>query len=87
MLKISGGVRFLNYCRYHESNFTNYPFFNFSQEMEYNRRPKPFHQKKIKMRRKENKMQKAREQEFQLPSSNRGNRKDFFKELDDEENN
>ena len=55
--------------------------------MEYNRRPKPFHQKKIKMRRKENKMQKAREQEFQLPSSNRGNRKDFFKELDDEENN
>jgi hypothetical protein len=47
--------------------------------MEYNRRPKPFHQKKLKVRRKENRMQRAREQEFQLPSSNRGNRKDFFK--------
>jgi hypothetical protein len=53
--------------------------------MEYNRRPKPFHQKKLKVRRKENRMQRAREQEFQLPSSNRGNRKDFFKGLDEEE--
>lgn len=53
--------------------------------MEYNRRPKPFHQKKIKMRRKENKMQRAKEIEHQLPSSNRGNRRDFFKGLDDED--
>jgi hypothetical protein len=59
--------------------------YNFSQDMEYSRRPKPFHQKKLKIRRKENRMQRAREHEFQLPSSNRGNRKDFFKGLDEEE--
>ena len=53
--------------------------------MEYDRRPKPFRQQKIKIRRKENKMQRAKEIEHQLPSSNRGNRKDFFKGLDDEQ--
>ncbi len=48
--------------------------------MDYNKTKKPFHQKKgLKMRRKENKMQRAQEQEYQLPSSQRGNRKDFFK--------
>ena len=50
--------------------------------MDYNKTKKPFHQQKSKIRRKEKKMQAAKEAEFQLPSSNRGNRKDFFKDLD-----
>lgn len=60
-------------------------FWNISylEEMDYNKTKKPFLQpKNVKMRRKENKMQRAKETEFQLPSSNRGNQKDFFKELD-----
>jgi hypothetical protein len=54
-----------------------------NQEIDYQKRAKPFHQRKIKMRRKDNKMRKAQEVEYQLPSSQRGNRKDFFKGLDD----
>lgn len=60
-------------------------FWNISylEEMDYNKTKKPFLQQKgVKMRRKENKMQRAKETEYQLPSSNRGNQKDFFKELD-----
>ena len=57
----------------------------FPQEMEYNRRPKPFHQKKMKIRRKENRMQRAKEIEHQLPSSNRGNRRDFFKDMGEDD--
>ena len=36
---------------------------------------------KQKMRRKDNRIQSAMEAEHQLPSSNRTNKKDFFKEL------
>lgn len=62
--------------------FTCWRFF--SQEMDYNKRAKPFHQRKIKMKRKDNKMRRAQEVEYQLPSSQRGNRKDFFKGLEDD---
>lgn len=52
------------------------------QEMDYKKTKKPFHnRKKQKMRRKENKLQTAKEKEFQLPSSNRGNVKDFFSDI------
>merc|ERR1712200_82057 len=48
------------------------------EEMDYNKTKKPFLQQKgSKMRRKDNKMQRAQESEFQLPSSNRANQKDF----------
>ena len=50
--------------------------------MDYNKTKKPFHQQKMKIRRKESKMQQAKEAEFQLPSSTRGNRKEFFKDLE-----
>jgi len=55
------------------------------EEMDYNKTKKPFLQQKghTKMRRKDNKMQRAQESEFQLPSSNRANQKDFFKDLDE----
>ena len=53
--------------------------------MDYNKTKKPFLQQKgVKIRRKEQKMQQAKESEYQLPSSNRSNQKDFFKDLDDE---
>ena len=51
--------------------------------MDYKKTKKPFLQQKGKMNRKENKMQRAQESEYQLPSSNRTNQKDFFKDLDD----
>ena len=54
------------------------------EEMDYNKTKKPFLQQKGgKMRRKENKMQRAQESEHQLPSSNKSNQKDFFKDLDE----
>ena len=60
--------------------FWNIKYF---EEMDYDKTKKPFLEAKgVKMRRKDNKMQRAKESEFQLPSSNRGNRKDFFKELE-----
>ena len=60
--------------------FWNIKYF---EEMDYDKTKKPFlDQKGVKMRRKDNKMQRAKESEHQLPSSNRGNRKDFFKELE-----
>ena len=53
------------------------------EQMDYDKTKKPFLEPKgIKVRRKDNKMQRAKESEHQLPSSNRGNRKDFFKELE-----
>ena len=52
------------------------------ENMDYNKTKKPFHQQKMKIRRKESKMQLAKEAEFQLPSSTRGNRKDFFQDLE-----
>jgi hypothetical protein len=56
---------------------------DYFQEMDYNKTKKPYHQQKGKLRRKGNKMQQALELEHQLPSSYRGNKKDFFKDLDD----
>ena len=55
--------------------------------MEYQKTKKPYLQpKKIgkgtKTRRKDAKMLQAREIEHQLPSSKRGNRKEFFKGMD-----
>lgn len=57
----------------------------FLQNMDYEKTKKPFNNrnKKYKVRRKEGKMSLAREQEHQLPSSNRANAKDFFKGLAD----
>jgi hypothetical protein len=52
--------------------------------MDYNKTKKPFLQQKgQKMRRKDNKMNRAQESEYQLPSSKKGNAKDFFKDLDE----
>jgi len=53
--------------------------------MDYNKTKKPFIAQKgaTKLRRKDNKMQQAQEKEHQLPSSNRANQKDFFKDLDE----
>jgi len=54
------------------------------EEMDYNKTKKPFLQQKgQKMRRKDNKMNRAQESEYQLPSSKKGNAKDFFKDLDE----
>ena len=54
------------------------------KEMDYNKTKKPFLQQKgQKMRRKDNKMNRAQESEYQLPSSKKGNAKDFFKDLDE----
>lgn len=54
----------------------------FLEEMDYNKTKKPYHnRKKQRVRRKEQRMAAANEQEHQLPSSNKGNRKDFFKDL------
>ena len=56
----------------------------FFKEMDYNKTKKPFLQQKgQKMRRKDNKMNRAQESEYQLPSSKKGNAKDFFKDLDE----
>ena len=62
--------------------FWNIQYF---EEMDYDKTKKPFMQQKgvKKMRRKENKMQRAKESEHQLPSSNRANQKDFFSGLDE----
>ncbi len=51
--------------------------------MDYNKTKKPFNNrnKKYKVRRKENKMNLAKENEHQLPSSNKTNSKDFFSDL------
>ena len=50
--------------------------------MDYSKTKKPYlNRKKQRVRRKEQKMAAANEQEHQLPSSNKGNRKDFFKDL------
>ena len=52
--------------------------------MDYNKTKKPFLQQKgCNIRRKENKMQRAQESEYQLPSSKKSNQKDFFKDLDE----
>eukprot|EP00096_Caligus_rogercresseyi_P010343 TRINITY_DN3732_c0_g1_i1.p1 TRINITY_DN3732_c0_g1~~TRINITY_DN3732_c0_g1_i1.p1 ORF type:complete len:475 (-),score=51.58 TRINITY_DN3732_c0_g1_i1:183-1490(-) len=54
----------------------------FLEERNYNKTKKPFkHSGKLKVKRKENKMRQAKEVEHQLPSSNRGNKRDFFKDL------
>ena len=57
------------------------------EKMEYQKTQKPYFQPKkmgkgTRIRRKDAKMQQAREIEYQLPSSKRTNRKEFFKELD-----
>ena len=58
--------------------------FHIFKEMDYNKTKKPFLQQKgQKMRRKDNKMNRAQESEYQLPSSKKGNAKDFFKDLDE----
>ncbi len=50
--------------------------------MDYNKTRKPFkNSMKYKVRRKENKMNQAKEKEHQLPSSNKTNAKDFFGDL------
>ena len=52
--------------------------------MDYRKTAKPFkNSMKHKVRRKENKMQMAKEKEYQLPSSNRSNKRDFFKEMNE----
>ena len=58
------------------------------EKMEYQKTKKPYLQpkkmsKKTKTRRKDAKMLQAREIEHQLPSSKRGNRKEFFKGMDE----
>ncbi len=50
--------------------------------MDYDKTRKPFNnRKKVKVRRKENRMKLAKEQEHQLPSSNKANAKDFFRDM------
>ncbi|XP_059080515.1 WD repeat-containing protein 55 homolog [Tigriopus californicus] len=52
------------------------------ENIDYNKTKKPFFNRmKHKIRRKDFKMLTAKEQEHQLPSSNRGNSKDFFGDL------
>lgn len=64
-------------------------FWNISylEQMDYEKTRKPYLQPKIqkgaKTRRKDAKMLQAREDEHQLPSSNRGNRKEFFSSLNE----
>ena len=63
-------------------------FWNISylESMDYNKTKKPFLQQKgLKVRRKNNKMARAQESEHQLPSSHRGNAKDFFQDLNEDE--
>ena len=69
-----------NTMRFLHIDFTN-SFF--PQSMDYNKTKKPFNNrnKKYKVRRKENKMNLAKEKEHQLPSSNKTNSKDFFSDL------
>ena len=60
-------------------------FWNISylENMNYDKTKKPFFNRgKQKVRRKENRIQSAMELEHQLPSSNRENKKDFFKEME-----
>jgi len=55
---------------------------SFLEEIDYLKSKKPYKQpKKVKVRRKENRMREAKEKEKQLPSSNMANKKDFFKDL------
>jgi WD40 repeat protein len=59
-------------------------FWNISylENMDYDKTKKPyFNRMKYKVRRKENRITNAVEAEHQLPSSNRVNKKDFFKEM------
>ncbi len=52
------------------------------QTMEYKKRQKPFNNRmKYKIKRKDNRMNLAKEMEHQLPSSNRQNASDFFDSL------
>ena len=52
------------------------------EQMDYKKTKKPFLQpKNVKMKRKSFKQGQSQEKEFQLPSSKRGNRKDFFTSL------
>ena len=55
------------------------------EEMDYKKTRKPYLQPKgnIKVRRKNFKQKQAQEVEHQLPSSKRGNRRDFFQSLED----
>ena len=71
-------------CKYNRIYLQKIFSFYFLKEMDYNKTKKPFLQQKgQKMRRKDNKMNRAQESEYQLPSSKKGNAKDFFKDLDE----
>ena len=53
------------------------------EQMDYDKTNKPFlNRKGLKTRKKANKMHNAMENEYQLPSSNRANKKDFFKDME-----
>ena len=63
-------------CKYNRIYLQKIFSFYFLKEMDYNKTKKPFLQQKgQKMRRKDNKMNRAQESEYQLPSSKKGNAK------------